>query len=200
VSGRLITAGIDEVGRGPLAGPVVAACVHIPDKTLAWMPLMTDSKKLTPSKRDLYAGYVREHCIWGIGEASVVEIDQINILQATFLAMHRSITDMRERYNIYPDYLMIDGNQLPKNLPCKAEAVVKGDRKIKEISCASIIAKTYRDAMMQKLAFEYPEYGWQTNMGYGTKTHLNALHAYGCTPHHRRSFAPVRGTVGSKRT
>lgn len=192
MSGRIIAAGIDEVGRGPLAGPVVAACVHIPDNSLTWLPLVTDSKKITPTKRNLYAGYIREYCVWGIGQASVEEIDEINILQATFLAMRRAVDDMQVRYGICPGHLFIDGNHIPPNLPCKAEAVVKGDSKIREISCASIIAKVYRDTMMQELAAEHPEYGWQKNAGYGTKNHLDALRIHGCTPHHRRSFSPVR--------
>lgn len=194
MSGRLV-AGIDEVGRGPLAGPVVAACVHIPDHTMEWLPHVTDSKKVTMLKRNLFADYIRQHCVWGIGEASVAEIDEMNILQATFLAMHRAIDDMVNRFDIRPTFLMIDGNRLPKNLPCEAEAIVKGDSKIREISCASIIAKVHRDTMMAKLSAEHPEYGWQKNAGYGTKLHMDALKIYGCTPHHRRSFAPVRDNI-----
>lgn len=192
MSGRIILAGVDEVGRGPLAGPVVAACVHIPDTSHSWLEAITDSKKTSMTKRNQYAVNIREHCVWGLGEATVEEIDEINILQATFLAMKRAVSHMTEQFSVHPDTLAIDGNFVPKGLPCPAEAIIKGDSKVKEISCASILAKVHRDTMMQELAKEHPMYEWHSNAGYGTKAHLTALQNYGCTPHHRRSFAPVR--------
>ena len=186
-----ITAGIDEVGRGPLAGPVVVACVHIPDLSLTWLVDVTDSKKLTKLKREALDILIREHCIFAIAEISPQEIDQINILQATFRAMEQCANTL----SITPDHLYIDGNKIPPNLPCSAEAIVKGDSKIKEIGCASIIAKVYRDKIMSDLAIEYPHYGWETNSGYGAKKHLDGIRDFGITDHHRKSFAPVRNYI-----
>lgn len=183
-----ITAGIDEVGRGPLAGPVVAACVHIPDPSMEWLQDVTDSKKITKKKRETLAPLIQQHCIWSIAEISPQEIDDINILQATMRAMEQCAHSL----SITPNYLYIDGNKVPPHLPCNAEAVIKGDSKIKEIGCASIIAKVHRDKIMEHLANEFPYYGWETNSGYGSKKHLEAIQKYGVTTHHRQSFAPVR--------
>ena len=149
---------------------------------------MTDSKKLSKSRRELLDALIREHCVYSIAEISCEDIDQINILQATFRAMEISAHDMP----IAPDFIYVDGNKLPAHLPCPAEAVVKGDSKIKEIGCASIIAKVYRDKIMADLAVEYPHYGWDTNAGYGSKHHLDAITKHGITPHHRKSFAPIK--------
>ena len=183
-----IIAGIDEVGRGPLAGPVVAACVHIPDASLLWLEEATDSKKLTKLKREKLAVLIREHCVYSIAEISCQEIDEINILQATMRAMEKAA----HQINIAVEHLYIDGNRVPPHLPCQAEAVIKGDSKVKEIACASIIAKVHRDKIMEQLANECPHYGWETNAGYGSKKHLEAIQKYGVTTHHRQSFAPVR--------
>jgi ribonuclease HII len=188
-----IIAGIDEVGRGPLAGPVVAACVHIPNPTLPWLAEVTDSKKLTKIKREKLDILIREHCVFSIAEISCEEIDRINILQATFRAMEQAACTLPLPAN----YIYVDGNKLPPHLPCAAEAVVKGDSKVKEIACASIIAKVYRDRIMSDLAAEHPHYGWDTNSGYGSKKHLDAILMYGVTPHHRRSFAPVRNAIAN---
>jgi ribonuclease HII len=187
----MIIAGIDEVGRGPLAGPVVAACVHIPDKSLEWLNEVTDSKKLSKIKRNKLSALIQQHCIWSIAEISPQEIDKINILQATMRAMEQAALGL----SIAPTMIYVDGNRLPPNLPCPAKAIIKGDATVKEIACASIIAKVHRDAIMEQLANEYPYYGWKSNSGYGSKKHLLAIEEYGITIHHRRSFAPVKQHV-----
>jgi len=189
----IVTAGIDEVGRGPLAGPVVAACVHIPDPTMAWLPLVTDSKKLTKAKRAYLAPLIQQHCTWSIAEISPQEIDEINILQATMRAMEKCAHTLP----LAPDKIYVDGNRVPPNMPYPAEAVIKGDSKVKEIACASIIAKVYRDQIMEQLSNEFPHYGWDSNSGYGSKKHLDAIQQYGVTIHHRRSFAPVRNYLNA---
>jgi ribonuclease HII len=190
---KRIIAGIDEVGRGPLAGPVVAACVHIPDSSHEWLTVVTDSKKLSKAKRDYLAPLIRQHCIWSIAEIPPKDIDDINILQATFRAMEKCAHDMP----LSPDFIYIDGNKIPPNLQYEAEAIIKGDSKIKEIACASIIAKVHRDTIMEHLGNKFPEYGWESNSGYGTKKHLDAIQKYGVTTHHRQSFAPVRAQLRS---
>lgn len=186
-----IIAGIDEVGRGPLAGPVVAACVHIPDASHDWMAEVTDSKKLTKKKREYLAPLIQQYCIWSIAEISPQEVDEINILQATFRAMEQCACAME----IAPDYIYVDGNKIPPHLPCKGEAIIKGDSKVKEIACASIIAKVYRDNIMEQLGNEFPHYGWNTNSGYGSKKHMDAIQEHGVTTHHRQSFAPIKYAI-----
>lgn len=190
-SGALRVAGVDEVGRGPLAGPVVAAVAAI-DRALAGrklLRLIDDSKKLAPQEREaafdaiVASGAVR----FALGEASVEEIDRINILQATYLAMRRALQAMAEP----PDLLLIDGNRVPPGLHCTAEAIVGGDAVSYSIAAASIVAKVTRDRHMRALAVTFPGYGWETNVGYGSERHLLALERLGPTPHHRRSFAPV---------
>lgn len=188
-----MVAGIDEVGRGPLAGPVVAACVHIPDLSLPWLADVTDSKTLTKKKREHLAPLIQQYCVWSIAEISPQVVDEINILQATMRAMEQCAHDL----SIQPDFIYVDGNRLPPALPCDAEAVVKGDSKIKEIGCASIIAKVYRDKIMERLSNEFPHYEWETNSGYGTKKHIDAIQKYGVTTHHRQSFAPVRNRLNA---
>ena len=174
-AGAVRVAGIDEVGRGPLAGPVVAA--------------IDDSKKLTLEEREeayeamLVSGVVR----YAVGEASVEEIDSINILQATFLAMRRALQAMSEQ----PDLVLIDGNQVPPRLGCRAETIIGGDARSYSIAAASIIAKVTRDRYMRALAASFPGYGWETNVGYSCREHFAALNRLGPTVHHRRSFAPV---------
>ena len=195
-AGAILIAGIDEVGRGPLAGPVVAA-VAVIDRTVAkrkLLRLIDDSKKLTLEEREeayaamLDSGVVR----YAVGEASVEEIDAINILQATFLAMRRALQAMAEQ----PDLVLIDGNQVPPELGCRAETIIGGDARSYSIAAASIIAKVTRDRYMCRLAESFPGYGWETNVGYKSPAHLRALKALGPTPHHRRSFAPVRACLG----
>jgi ribonuclease HII len=194
--GSLCIAGIDEVGRGPLAGPVVAG-VAVIDRTLAkrkLLRLIDDSKKLVREEREeAYAAMIASGCVrFAVGEASVEEIDTVNILQATFLAMRRALQAMAA----LPDIVLIDGNQVPPELGCRAETIVGGDARSYSIAAASIFAKVTRDRYMCGLAESFPGYGWETNVGYKSPAHLRALKALGPTPHHRRSFAPVRACLG----
>ncbi len=177
--------GIDEAGRGPLAGPVVAATVILdPARPIAGL---NDSKKLSEKRREALAGEIREKALaWAVAEASVEEIDRLNILHATFLAMQRAVAML----SVAPERAMVDGNRCPK-LPIPVEAVVKGDGKIASIAAASILAKTVRDAGMLALHAAYPQYGFDRHMGYPTAAHFAALEAHGASPVHRRSFAPV---------
>mgnify|MGYP001795573482 CR=1 FL=1 len=182
-------AGVDEVGRGPLAGPVVAAAVildhaHIPEG-------LDDSKKLTSKKREALLPLIKEYAVVSIGQASVDEIDQINILRASHLAMRRAVAGLAER----PDHLLIDGTMIPRELNIPATAVVRGDCKSLSIAAASIVAKIWRDRLMVDLAQQHPGYGWETNAGYPTKSHKSALQNLGVTPHHRRSFKPVHNIL-----
>jgi ribonuclease HII len=191
-AGAVRIAGIDEVGRGPLAGPVVAA-VAVIDRTVARRKLLRmidDSKKLTREEREeAYAAMLASGAVrFAVGEASVAEIDAINILQATFLAMRRALQAMAEQ----PDLVLIDGNRAPPALGCRAETIVGGDARSYSIAAASIIAKVTRDRYMRSLAASFPGYGWETNVGYARPDHLAALNRLGPTAHHRRSFAPVR--------
>lgn len=181
----LCVAGIDEVGRGPLAGPVVAAAVIL--RAEAVPEGLADSKKLSARRREALDATLRDVATVAIGEASVGEIDQINILQATYLAMRRAIDALPVR----PDHLLIDGNRMPPDLPCPATTIIRGDGVSPSIAAASIVAKTWRDLGMKKIAQQYPGYGWETNAGYPTKCHKSALRNLGVTPHHRRSFKPV---------
>jgi len=185
-------AGIDEAGRGPLAGPVVAAAAVI-DRTAAkrrLLKLIDDSKKLALENREeAYEAMVASGLVqFAVAEASVEEIDRVNILQATFLAMRRALEALGAR----PDIVLIDGNQVPPSLSCRAETIVDGDAHSYSIAAASIFAKVTRDRYMAKLAEAFPGYGWERNRGYGSREHLDALDRLGLTPHHRTSFAPVR--------
>ena len=187
IGGRV--AGVDEVGRGPLAGPVVAAAVildpaHIPEG-------LDDSKKLSAKKRQALLPLIQMHAVVSIGHASVEEIDQFNILRASHLAMRRAVVGLSER----PDHLLIDGTMIPRELNVPATAVVRGDGKSVSIAAASIVAKIWRDALMVDLAQQHPGYGWETNMGYPSKSHRIALRNLGVTPHHRRSFKPVHNML-----
>lgn len=183
-------AGIDEVGRGCLAGPVVAAAVILPEDFD--LPGLTDSKQLTAHRREDYDLTIREKAIAvSVGSATVEEIDRLNILGATFLAMERAIEGLDPR----PEYLLIDGNRFRSHLEIPYETIVGGDGKVASIAAASIVAKVYRDHLMTHLAEEYPQYHWERNAGYGTATHLAAIRTCGLTPHHRRTFAPCRPTL-----
>ena len=185
--------GVDEAGRGPLVGAVVAGAVVLdPLNPIAGLK---DSKRLTPARREaLYAEIVLKAKAWGVGEASPLEIDQINILQATMLAMQRAVDDLCTRLGCWPDKALIDGNRCP-NLPIAAEAIVKGDSKEPAISAASIVAKVTRDRQMEALHARYPDYGFLQHMGYPTPVHLAALRQWGACPEHRRSFSPVRAVL-----
>lgn len=183
-------AGIDEVGRGPWAGPVMAAAVIWPEG----VPLLegvTDSKKLSAKKREVLAEQILAIADVGVGSASVDEIDSMNIRRATFLAMERAVEKLRER----PTFAWVDGNAKPMRLPCSSTCVVKGDSKVYTIGCASIVAKVIRDAEMARLHESFPHFAWNSNAGYGTKAHQEGLAAAGVTAHHRKSFAPIRALL-----
>jgi ribonuclease HII len=181
----LLVAGIDEAGRGPLAGPVVAAAVILD----ARRPVtgLADSKALSPQRRDALAALIRERALaWSTASAAVAEIDALNILQATMLAMRRAV----EALAVAPHEALVDGNRCPQ-LACRARAIVKGDRDVAAISAASILAKTTRDAMLVELDRVWPQYGFAQHKGYGTPAHLAALQRHGPCPAHRRTFAPI---------
>mgnify|MGYP001205500099 FL=1 len=180
-----LVAGVDEVGRGPLAGDVVAAAVILAEPPPAGV---TDSKLLTPERREALAERIRDEAVsWALGRANVAEIDELNILQASLLAMRRAI----EALPVQPTLVLVDGNRLPK-WPYEAHAIVKGDLTEPSISAASILAKVQRDAEMLALHEHYPAYGFDRHKGYPTKVHLAALEIAGVSPVHRRSFGPVR--------
>lgn len=181
----MLVAGIDEAGRGPLAGPVFAAAVILdPGKRIRGL---RDSKVLQPERREELAHKIREHAIaWAVASADVAEIDTLNILRATLLAMRRAV----EALSVLPVEALVDGNQCP-TLACPVFAIVKGDRDVASISAASILAKTSRDALLVELDVIYPSYGFAQHKGYGTREHLAALERYGPCAIHRRSFAPV---------
>lgn len=180
-----LIAGVDEAGRGPLAGPVVAAAVILdPRQPIAGL---ADSKKLTAARRDVLFDAIRAQALCcSVAMADVAEIDQLNILQATMLAMQRAVAGLR----LKPAKVLVDGNRLPR-LDVLAEAIVKGDDKVPAISAASILAKVTRDRLLRELDVQFPGYGFDTHKGYGTAMHLRALRALGVTPQHRRSFSPV---------
>ena len=182
--------GVDEAGRGPLVGAVVAGAVVLDPSN----PIdgLRDSKKLTPARREfLYEQIIEKARAWGVGQASPAEIDDINILQATMLAMRRAIEDLTIRLGAWPDKALVDGNRCP-DLPITAEAIIKGDSKEPAISAASIIAKVTRDRQMQALDKLHPQYGFAQHMGYPTEAHFAALKEFGACDEHRRSFSPVR--------
>ncbi len=190
-----MVAGIDEAGRGPWVGPVVAAAVIVKNRQLSPILLkeLNDSKKLTAHKREilykeLFCEQENGKVLIGIGEASSLEIDELNILQATFLAMSRAVAALPMR----PDMALIDGNRTPKDFICPTKAIVKGDSLSVSIAAASIVAKVYRDKQMSDLAQQYPYYGFEKNAGYGTKQHIEGISRYGIIPQHRKSYKPIR--------
>lgn len=194
---RLLTqytaiAGVDEAGRGPLAGPVFAAAVILdPAQPII---ALTDSKKLSAKRRETLAEQIKAQALaWCIASANTEEIDQLNILQATLLAMQRACQQLPMR----PDWVLIDGNRVPKELPAPARAVIKGDALVPAISAASILAKTARDQACMVMHEQYPQYGFDQHKGYGTKLHLERLAQYGPCPEHRRSFAPIKNWQAS---
>lgn len=190
MSAVALICGADEAGRGPLAGAVYAAAVILnPDRPIIGL---ADSKKLSEKKRDLLSVEIKQYALaWAIASCSAQEIDEINILQASLLAMKRAIEAMQVQFGITPDLVQVDGNKCPKiSLPC--EAIVKGDSKVQAISAASILAKVARDAELYALDKIYPQYGFAKHKGYPTAFHLQMLDAHGVTPVHRLSYAPVR--------
>lgn len=185
--------GVDEAGRGPLAGAVYAAAVILnPERPIFGL---ADSKKLSEKKRDLLSSEIKQYALaWAIASSSVEEIDDINILQASLLAMQRAIEKIQQQFNLTPDLVLVDGNKCPKiDLPC--EAIVQGDSKIAAISAASILAKTARDAELYALDKQYPQYGFAKHKGYPTAEHLIKLSLHGISPIHRLSYAPVRKLI-----
>ncbi len=187
-----LIAGVDEVGRGSLVGPVYAAAVvlnHSINKKL-----LKDSKKLSKKRRKILAQYIKKNSTWAIAKASVGEIEKKNILQASLMAMKRAILKLKKK----PSIILIDGNELPKIDNYKLKCVIKGDQKIPSISAASIIAKVARDNFISKLGIRYKSYSWDQNYGYGTKKHLRAIKKFGVTVHHRKTFSPLNKLNSSK--
>jgi len=180
-----LIAGVDEVGRGSLIGPVYAAAVIL-NKSIN-KKLLKDSKSLDKSYRVILSKYIKENSIWAVGKASVKEIEKINILQASLLAMKRAIRKLKKK----PTVVFVDGNKLPKIENYKLRAIIKGDQKIPSISAASIIAKVSRDKMITNLGKKFKGYYWDKNYGYGTKQHLKAIKKLGITSHHRKTFSPI---------
>ncbi len=194
-----LLAGVDEVGRGCIAGPVVAAAVilpsHIDFQAHPWLGEVSDSKKLTPLARERLAPLLEAWAAgFAIASASVEEIDSINIYHASLLAMRRAVEDLKTRGKL-PGHLLVDGNALPKNLPCPATAVVKGDLKCLSIAAASIIAKVWRDRLMAELDHRFPLYGFSIHKGYPTPDHLRSLSEHGASEMHRKSFGPVAAVM-----
>lgn len=177
--------GVDEAGRGPWAGPVVASAVILDPANIP--EGLNDSKKLSAKKRALLFDQIQQTAIVGVGQSSVAEVDDLNILNATYLAMERAIAALSTQ----PEFALIDGNRIPPGLKCQAQAIVKGDGRSVSIAAASIIAKVTRDRIMVALSQQFPGYGWESNAGYGVKTHQEALIRLGVTPHHRVSFKPI---------
>lgn len=186
-----LIAGVDEAGRGPWAGPVVAGAVIFPDLQISdsLAKKLDDSKKLTAAKREaLFEELHASNALIGCGMASVEEIDSLNILQATFLAMNRAVKNLSQ----VPEFIIVDGNKLPPDLTCPARFLIKGDALSLSVAAASIIAKVTRDRLMTELAKDFPYYGWEKNAGYGTKAHQEGMKAHGICVHHRKSYAPVK--------
>lgn len=188
-----LVCGLDEVGRGPLAGPVVTACVYIPPekREMAFISGLRDSKTLSRTKLEYLEPFIKTHCIWAVAECNIEEIDTLNILHASLHAMEKAFLQLPEDLRGSMSAL-VDGNRLPKNLPCPAYPVIKGDGISASIAAASILAKLARDRIMEKLHLDYPEYGWNSNVGYPSPAHKKAILEHGITIHHRKTFAPVR--------
>ena len=186
---KKIIAGVDEVGRGSLIGPVYAAAVILNndiDKKK-----IKDSKKLSKTNREILEKYIKKNSYWAIGSASLTEIDKLNILNASLLAMKRAIKKLKKK----PTLVLVDGNKLPKIKNYKLKGIIKGDQKISEISAASIIAKVSRDRFVTSLSKNFKKYNWSKNAGYGTKDHINAIKKYGVTKLHRKSFKPIHNML-----
>ena len=180
-----IIAGVDEVGRGSLIGPVYAAAVILNDSINK--KILKDSKKISKDKREKLSKLIKKKSTWSIGRASVKEIEKLNILRASLLAMKRAIRKLKKK----PELVLVDGNMLPSIKNYNLKYIIRGDEKIPSISAASIIAKVARDKFISNLAKKFKRYGWDTNFGYGTKKHLIALKKFGATKHHRKTFSPI---------
>ncbi len=184
-----LVAGCDEVGRGPLCGPVVAAAVIFPDRTIEIPVIIRDSKQMTATQRDAAYDWITQNTIWAIGQCTPREIDELNILQASLTAMTRAARALKYT----PQFCLIDGNKMPRDLT--GQTVVKGDAKSISIAAASIIAKVTRDRLMTELATQYPMYAWDKNAGYPTPAHLHAIEKYGINEHYRKSFKPIKERI-----
>ena len=186
---KKIIAGVDEVGRGSLIGPVFAAAVIF--KTNIDKKKIKDSKKISKEKRNILEKYIKKNSIWSIGSASLREIEKLNILNASLLAMKRAIKKLNKK----PSHILIDGNKIPKIKNYNLKYVIKGDEKIPEISAASIIAKVARDRLITKMSKKFVKYAWDKNAGYGTKLHLIAIKKFGITKYHRKTFSPIHNIL-----
>lgn len=187
--GANFIAGCDEAGRGPLCGPVVAAAVIFPNREIEIPVVIRDSKKMSAAQRAVAYDWITKNTIWATGECTSAEIDELNILWASMRAMERAVAGLGQT----PETCLIDGNRVPAGL--RGRAIIKGDAKSLSIAAASIIAKETRDKIMRELALEFPQYGWDRNAGYPTTEHIAAIEKYGITPHHRRTFGPVKNAI-----
>ena len=190
---KKVIAGVDEVGRGSLVGPVFAASVIF--KKNVDKKKIIDSKKLSRNQRILLEKYIKKNSIWTVGSASLKEIEKLNILNASLLAMKRSIKKLKSK----PSLIMIDGNKLPIMSGYKLKSIIRGDEKVAEISAASIIAKVSRDRLISKMSKKFTKYAWNRNSGYGTKQHLSAIKKFGVTKHHRKTFGPIHNILSPKK-
>ena len=190
---KKVIAGVDEVGRGSLVGPVFAATVIF--KKNIDKKKIKDSKQLSRNQRNLLEKYIKKNSVWAVGSASLIEIEKLNILNASLLAMKRSIKKLKSK----PSLIMIDGNRLPIMSGYKLKSIIKGDQKVPEISAASIIAKVSRDRLISKMSKKFVKYGWNKNSGYGTKQHLKAIKKLGVTKHHRKTFVPIHNILSLKK-
>ena len=190
---KKVIAGVDEVGRGSLVGPVFAASVIF--KKNVDKKKIIDSKKLSRNQRILLEKYIKKNSIWTVGSASLKEIEKLNILNASLLAMKRSIKKLKSK----PSLIMIDGNKLPIMSGYKLKSIIRGDEKVAEISAASIIAKVSRDRLISKMSKKFTKYAWNRNSGYGTKEHLIAIKKFGVTKHHRKTFGPIHNILSPKK-
>lgn len=190
--GKKIVAGVDEAGRGPLCGPVVAGAVVFLKYDFADMPIITDSKQMSEKQRDIAYDWITNNkgIVWATAQCSAAEIDELNILKASLTAMKRAIDGL----SVKPEYCLVDGNKMPDKI--NGMAVVKGDAKSLSIASASILAKVTRDRLMHDLAKIFPEYGWDKNAGYPTQQHLRAIEKYGINEHYRKTFGPVKKILG----
>lgn len=192
--GRKIVVGVDEAGRGPLCGPVVAGAVVFTKYDFDDMPIISDSKQMNEKQREIAYDWITNNpdIIWAVGQCSAVEIDEMNILRASLTAMKRAIAKL----DIVPEYCLVDGNKMIDSM--SGQAVVKGDSKSMSIAAASIIAKVTRDRIMHELAIQFPQYAWDKNAGYPTKQHLQAIEKYGINEHYRKTYGPVKKCMGNK--